>query len=182
MSVALLIIDQQQGIDHPKWGPRNNPQAGDVILAVLASWRERDWPVFHIVHRSAEPDSVFWPGQAGYELKAAFQALKGEYLIEKSVPCAFVNNSIEQQLNDLNVESIVIVGAATNNSVESTARTAGNLGFKVTILEDACFCFDKADYFGSKRSAREVHAMSLANLHDEYATVMHSNTYLTKFS
>lgn len=180
MRAALLIIDQQLGIDYPKWGPRNNPQAGLVMLELLALWRERGWPIFHIKHRSSAADSVFWPQQAGFELKTQFQPIKGEYLIEKTVPCAFINNAIEQDLNNLAVDSVFIVGAATNNSVEATARTAGNLGFKVTVLEDACFCFDKSDYFGNKRSAAEVHAMSLANLHNEYATVLHSSDYLAQ--
>ena len=67
---------------------------------------------------------------------------------------------------------MVIVGVATNNSVESTARTAGNLGFAAWVAEDACFTFDKADYFGTLRTAEEVHGMSLGNLDGEYATVV----------
>ena len=69
-------------------------------------------------------------------------------------------------------DRLVIVGVATNNSVESTARTAGNLGFDAWVVEDACFTFDKADYFGKAHTAEEVHAMSLGNLHGEYATVV----------
>jgi hypothetical protein len=68
---------------------------------------------------------------------------------------------------------LIIVGVATHNSVESTARTAGNLGFDAWVAEDACFTFDKADLFRHlARSAEEVHAMSLGNLHGEYATVV----------
>jgi hypothetical protein len=33
---------------------------------------------------------------------------------------------------------------------------------------------DKADYFGNAHSAGEVHAMSLGNLHGEYATVVNT--------
>ena len=178
MSVALLIIDQQQGIDHPKLGQRNNPHAEAVMLKVLAHWRDHKWPVFHIVHRSAEVDSVFWPHQSGFSLKPLFLPEQGEYLIEKTVPCAFVKNTTEQDLQRLKVYSLLIVGVATNNSIESTVRTASNLGFAVTVLEDACFCFDKRDYFGKACSAAQVHAMSLANLQGEYATVLHSNDYL----
>ncbi|GFM53508.1 hypothetical protein PSCICE_47750 [Pseudomonas cichorii] len=67
---------------------------------------------------------------------------------------------------------MVIVGVVTNNSVESTARTGGNLGFEVIVVHDACFTFDGKDFFGAPRSAEEVHAMSLGNLHGEYATVL----------
>jgi nicotinamidase-related amidase len=66
----------------------------------------------------------------------------------------------------------VIVGVSTNNSVEATARTAGNLGFRTMVVSDATFCFDKTDYEGTHRAAAEVHAMSLANLDGEYAQIM----------
>ena len=54
------------------------------------------------------------------------------------------------------------------------------LGFKVQVIEDACFAFAKTDYFGTRRTAEEVHAMSLANLQGEYAEVIDSQVFLHK--
>lgn len=169
---ALLVIDQQKGIEHPKLGPRNNPNAEQVILALLAQWRRQNWPIVHIKHRSTEPESVFWPHQQGFDFRPEFIPEAGELVIEKATPCAFTHTDLQQQLNRLGIGNIVVTGVATNNSVEATARTGGNLGFVVHVIEDGCFCFAKADFFGQARSADEVHAMSLANLHDEYATVI----------
>lgn len=171
MKTALLIIDQQKGIDHPKLGIRNNPRAEEVMLKLLAIWREKAWPIFHIIHRSTDSESVFWPHQEGFEHKREFCPTEGETLVEKSVPCAFINNVLEQSLKSNSVSALVIVGVATNNSVESTARTGGNLGFDVTVIEDGCYTFEMDDFFGKPRSAHEVHAMSLANLDGEYAVV-----------
>jgi len=42
----------------------------------------------------------------------------------------------------------------------------------VIVPHDGCFTFDQADFFGTPHSAQEVHAMSLGNLHGEYATVL----------
>lgn len=106
--------------------------------------------------------------------------MAGEIVVEKSVPCAFINNTLADQLNEVNARNIVIVGAATNNSVEATARTGGNLGFSVYVVEDACFAFEKHDFDGVYRSAQEVHAMSLANLNGEYAQVLKSDEILAK--
>jgi nicotinamidase-related amidase len=50
-------------------------------------------------------------------------------------------------------------------------RSAGNLGFAVTVAADACFTFARPDHKGVPRSADEVHAMSLANLAGDYATI-----------
>jgi nicotinamidase-related amidase len=75
-------------------------------------------------------------------------------------------------LREQDAQALVVVGVSTNNSVESTVRSAGNLGFKTYVVSSACFAFEKDDFFGQSRSADEVHAMSLANLHGEYATVI----------
>lgn len=63
------------------------------------------------------------------------------------------------------------MGVSTNNSVESTARSAGNLGFVTTVASDGTFAFAKKDYNGVARSAEDVHAMALANLDGECASV-----------
>ncbi len=103
---------------------------------------------------------------------ATVRAAGGEWLVQKQVPDAFSGTHLEEDLRRAGIGQLVIVGVATHNSVESTARTAGNLGFDTWVVEDACFTFDKSDYFGNARSAADVHAMSLGNLHGEYATVV----------
>ena len=173
-NAALIIIDQQKGILHPRLGRRNNPQAEERMLELLALWRLRGRPVVHVQHLSRSPDSVFWPEQSGVEFQPRFAPQNGEWLIQKQVPDAFCASGLEAQLREAGIGQLIIVGVATNNSVESTARTAGNLGFDTWVVEDACFTFDKADYFGTPRTAEEVHGMSLGNVHGEYATVVSS--------
>lgn len=178
--IALMIIDQQLGIDSTSLGQRNNPQAQSNILALLQLWRKQHWPIVHVRHKSTEADSVFWLDQAGYQFKPEFTPRAGEILITKSVPCAFINTDLAQQLQARNIQQIAITGASTNNSVEASARTGSMLGFKVQVIEDACFAFAKTDYFGTRRTAEEVHAMSLANLQGEYAEVINSRVFLHK--
>ncbi len=177
-NAALIIIDQQKGILHPRLGRRNNPQAEERMLELLALWRLRGRPVIHVQHLSRSPDSVFWPEQDGVEFQERFVPRDGEWLVQKQVPDAFCASVLEAQLREAGIGQLIIVGVATNNSVESTARTAGNLGFDTFVAEDACFTFDKADYFGTPRTAEEVHGMSLGNLHGEYATVVGSSQIL----
>ena len=171
-NATLIIIDQQKGILHPRLGRRNNPQAEDRMLALLGHWRRSGRPIIHVQHLSRSEDSVFWPQQSGVEFQERFQPLPSERLIQKQVPDAFCSTGLEAFLRETGVEQLIIVGVATHNSVESTARTAGNLGFDTWVAEDACFTFDKVDFFGHARSAEEVHGMSLGNLHGEYATVV----------
>lgn len=175
---ALIVIDQQKGILDPRLGRRNNPQAEARMLELLAHWRQQGWPVIHVQHLSHSPTSVFWPAQSGVEFQEAFMPRAGETLIQKRVPDAFCNTGLQAHLQDGGIRQVVVVGVATHNSVEATARTSGNLGFETWVIEDACYTFDKSDFWGEHRSAQTVHAMSLGNLHGEYATVVSSRQVL----
>lgn len=172
---CLMIIDMQQGMSWPQAGTRNNPNAEHEIAELLAHWRANHAPIVHVRHLSKEPDSLFWPEQDGVLFQDALQPLAHELVIDKPVPDAFTYSDLEAQLRKEKIDTLVVVGVSTNNSVESTVRSAGNLGFKTFVVASACFAFAKADFSGRQRSADEVHAMSLANLEGEYASVISQN-------
>jgi nicotinamidase-related amidase len=131
---TLLIIDMQVGMTWPASGARNNPGAESVIRELLESWRARGAPIVHVRHISRTPGSPFWPGQPGVEFQPALVPLDREHVVEKNVPDAFVNTGLERWLHARGETTLVIVGVSTSNSVESTARTAGNLGFTTYVV------------------------------------------------
>ncbi|NVZ50631.1 cysteine hydrolase [Pseudomonas sp. B6002] len=171
-NTALLIIDMQQGMNRPGLGRRNNPDAEQHMQALLAAWRQAQRPIVHIRHISRTPGSVFWPGQPGCEFQPALQPLAHEHVVEKNVPDAFAATGLERWLRTRSIQKLVIVGVITNNSVESTARSGGNLGFEVTVAADACYTFDQTDLSGRVWPAEDVHALSLSNLAMDYARVI----------
>lgn len=175
---ALVLVDLQKGMAAAALPPRNNPRAEEHAASLLAAWRALRAPVVHVRHISRTPGSPFWPGSKGVEFQAAFVPEPEEQVFEKNVPDAFVHSGLERWLRVRGIDGLVMVGVATHNSVESTARTAGNLGFHVTVVADATFTFDKPDFTGMHRTAAEVHAMSLANLAGEYAQVQTTSEVL----
>jgi nicotinamidase-related amidase len=178
---ALLIIDMQKGMSDPMAGKRNNPQTESNIAKLLLRCRTEGAIVVHIRHMSRMLGSPFWPGQPGAEFQEELKPRDNEYVVEKNVPDAFINTGLERWLRVRDVTRVVIVGVSTNNSVEATARTAGNLGFQTSVVSDATFAFDKADYSGKLRLAADVHAMSLGNLQGEYATIVTTDDVLNMF-
>jgi nicotinamidase-related amidase len=175
---ALIIIDMQKGMADfdtgSAAGQRNNPDAERQIARLLAAWRRAGAPVVHVRHISRTPGSLFWPGQPGVEFQDAYTPQDSAHVVEKNVPDCFINTGLERWLRVRGIERLVLVGVSTNNSVEASARTAGNLGFSVQVVHDACFAFAKRDYGGNLRSAEDVHLMALANLDGEYAAVVDS--------
>ncbi len=180
-NAALIIIDVQQAIDQPqwaRWGPRNNLQAEDHIAQLLAAWRATQRLIFHVRHMSREPHSTYRPNQPGNEFKPQVKPLPQESVIEKSTNSAFIGTALEVELRAAAIDTLIITGVITNNSVEATARMAGNLGFNTIVVSDATATFPRPDFNNVLRSADDVHAMSLANLQDEYAAIMTTHEVL----
>jgi len=175
---TLLLIDLQKAVDHPSWGPRNNPGAERTVARLLAAWRARSLPIIHVRHDSNEPASTYRPGQPGHAFKEEATPLPGEPVVAKRTNSAFVGTDLEARLRAAGCRTLVVAGVATSNSVEATVRMAGNLGFRTHLVADACFTFARQDWSGRSRSADEVHDMSLANLDGEYCTVVRSDAVL----
>ncbi len=87
---VLILIDQQKAMSHPKWGPRNNPDAERNIARLLTTWRARELPIIHVKHDSTSPDSPFRPGQEGNDFLPLTAPLPGETVVAKKVHSAFI--------------------------------------------------------------------------------------------
>jgi nicotinamidase-related amidase len=173
-SPVLLIIDAQEGIDNSAYwgGERNNPQAEGNIKLLLDVWRKKQQPVIFIQHASTTLVSPLRKGNPGHDFKDGISPGGHELVIEKSTPCAFIGTNLESTLRHLKASTVVITGFITNNSVESTARTSGNLGFRTFVVSDATATFRKQGVNGEVFDAELVHSISLANLSEEYAEVI----------
>ena len=175
---ALLVIDVQMAIDDPKWGPRNNPGAEAAIAALLAVWRAEGLPIFHIRHDSEQPGSPYRPDSPGHVFKPEAAPLPGEPVTAKRTHSAFVDTDLEAALDAIGATTLVVCGVLTQNSVEATVRAAADIGYRVFLVGDACWAVDVRDLGGRLWPAEDVHALSLANLHGEYAEVVNSETAL----
>lgn len=171
-NAALLIIDVQKGFDDPRWGPRNNPQAEARIAELLAAWRAAGRPVIHVRHNSASPDGLLRFGTPANEAKPEAWELSDEPVHHKSVNSAFIGTALEHELRRDGIDTLVIVGLTTNHCVSTTARMAGNLGFRTLVVSDATATFDRLGLDGRMRPAAEVHASALSDLADEFAEIV----------
>jgi nicotinamidase-related amidase len=173
---VLITIDLQEAIDDRRWGPRNNLEAEANIAALVAAWRAERLPLVHIRHDSVDPASPYAPHGPGHRFKPCAAPLDGETVIGKNANSAFVGTALESLLDELGATTLVLCGALTPNSVEATARHAGNLGYQVFVVADACWAVDKVDLRGMRWPADEVHALSLAHLQGEYASIVDTAT------
>ena len=173
---ALLVIDIQN--DYFPGGAmelEGADAAGARAGKVLDSFRRNGMLTIHVRHLSTRPGSTFFlPGTKGAEIHASVAPKPGETVIEKNFPNSFRNTPLQKRLEELAVRELVVAGMMTHMCVDATVRQAADLGYKVTLLGDACATRTQT-YAGESVPARQVHAAFLAALNGFYAKVINAH-------
>ncbi len=139
---ALVAIDLQKGVAGM---PTAHPM-GEIIgrTAQLArAFRKRGLPVV-LVNVSGmapgrtdaeRPKFSFPPDWT--DLVPELEAQPGDHLVTKERWGAFLGTNLDDILRQHGVSQIVLTGVATSIGVESTARSAYDLGYNVALVVDA---------------------------------------------
>jgi nicotinamidase-related amidase len=75
------------------------------------------------------------------------------------------------------VDELVICGAMSHMCIDATTRAAFDLGFRCTVIENACATRD-LEFKGITIKASKVHAAFMAALAEVYATVVSADAYM----
>ncbi|WP_088102952.1 cysteine hydrolase family protein [Halalkalibacter urbisdiaboli] len=178
---ALIIVDVQKAFDDKKWGERNNLNAEGNISKILQLWREKGWLVIHIQHTSDNPNSVFHPKNKGFTIKEVVEPIYKEVIINKKVNSSFIGTNLEELLKVNEVTTVVITGLTTPHCVSTTTRMSGNLGFDTYLISDATAAFGMKDQNDTYYDAATIHNISLATLHEEFATILTTEQLIDEF-
>jgi nicotinamidase-related amidase len=141
-NAALIVIDLQKGIVGM---PTVHP-AREIIgrTAELArAFRARGLPVV-LVHVTAgapgrtEAGIRNFPRPADWaELVSELDRQPGDHIVTKQRWGAFIGTSLDDYLRQRSVTQVFIAGISTSAGVESTARSAYDLGYNVVLVVDA---------------------------------------------
>ncbi len=174
---ALLMIDVQKGVDVLNYwggptGRRNNLHAETHLRLLLDGWRKRRFPVFYTVHDSREARSPLKLSLPTGRIKEGLEPRDGEIVIRKDVNSGFVGTNLELMLQRQRIHRLVVAGFFTNMCVETTVRTAGNLGYDTYVVADACATSNRVGWDGVDRDAELVHAMAITSMDGEFCTAL----------
>ena len=159
---ALVIIDIQN--DYFPGGKMQlegaEAAAGNAGRA-LEQFRSKRLPIFHVRHLSTRPGATFFiPGTAGVEIHERVRPNSGERATD-----------LDPALKAAGVKELVVAGMMTHMCVDASVRQVADLGYKVTLLGDACATRAQSSG-GESVPARQVHAAFLAALNGFYAKVI----------
>jgi nicotinamidase-related amidase len=141
-TTALIVIDLQKGIATiPTVHPMGKIIARAARLA--DAFRERGLPVVLVNVAgmapgrtdAGRPKFAFPPDWTEFVAELAQQP--GDHVVTKQRVGAFHGTDLDSYLRGRGVTQVVVLGVATSFGVESTARSAYDLGYNVTLVVDA---------------------------------------------
>lgn len=180
MKTGLVIVD----IQNDYFAGGNMALVGMEAAAanasdLLARFRSEGRPLYHVQHLSIRPGATFFlPDTPGAELHETVRPKPGEPLVQKHFPNAFRDTTLLETVRQDGIAHLVICGAMSHMCIDATTRAAFDLGFKCTVIEDACATRDLT-FLGEKVVAKDVHAAFMAALSVPYAGVVSANEYIS---
>lgn len=125
-------------------------RAAGVHVVVVPHHRavENDYSHFrHLtdIQKMGQHNMTFAAGTWGGEFHPEFGPQPGDSVAhEHWAQNGFTNTDLELLLRQLDIDKIIVVGFIANSCVEATARTGMELGYHVTLVEDATAAFSEA--------------------------------------
>src|SRR5262249_43642563 len=155
---ALLVYDMQVGIIRQI---KNGLEIVSRVKLVLEAARTAGLRVFFMRHMSlpkeasgvfqlrmamawqrvntvAEVKPWFLRDSPGFQLAPELSPLPSEVIFDKITMSAFEGTPLDIALRDCGINSLIIVGVATEIGIEPTIRHAADLGYIPIMVTDAC--------------------------------------------
>ena len=168
VTTAVLILDLQNEVIHEKGAFGGTGAAAHAVeqnvvanaARLAAAARSAGATVIHVHHqrsvgadsgRDSKQNAPLWRNMAevdamGTEWSAAphegIVPEPSDVVLHKQRVSAFYGTSLDIKLRGLGVETVLVSGALTNLSVESTIRYGADLGYEMVLVQDACSSFD----------------------------------------
>ncbi|MFY1688943.1 cysteine hydrolase family protein [Plantactinospora sp. WMMB782] len=137
-SRALVVIDVQESFrQRPIWSVTSNPEIADRVRRLTEAFRAAGDLVVWVLHTEPGTGDVFDPALGFVRLMDGLEPGPGEPVLHKTSHNAFTTTNLQQLLTRAGVLEVAVCGIRTEQCVETTARLASDLGYRVTFVTDA---------------------------------------------
>ncbi len=102
---------------------------------------------------------TLWPkGSMEHQIVDRLAPLDHELVVDKNASSPFNGTGIDQILRNLQLDTLVLAGMATDMCVETTARDAADRGYNVIVVEDAVATFFEPHHNAALSAMSRVYA------------------------
>ena len=168
---SLVMIDLQNTYREGVMTLEGVEPAIQEAAALLKRAREAGIPIFHVQH-DAGAGSPYDLGDRIGAIADEVAPHAGEETIVKNYPSAFVGTELQEKLMATGSKDLILTGFMTHMCVNSTARSAFNLGFRPTVVASTTATRNLPGPDGSVVSAAALQQASLAALGDLFAVIV----------
>ena len=141
-------------------------KAAQNAALVLNHFRKNNALVIHVKHKV----------KSGGDIYKTVTPFENEKVVTKSEVSCFNGTDLDEFLQSKGITQVILVGMQTHMCLEGGTRAAYDLGYKCTVIHDACATRDLK--FGETTvKAADVQASTLATL-KSYARVIDLKEYL----
>jgi len=176
---ALILIDiQNDYFPGGKWPLSGIDASADRASRVLEAARKAGDLVIHVRHEFPTAEAPFFtPGSDGAKIHPKVAQLGSEAVVLKHQVNAFRDTDLKAILDRNGIDEVVICGAMSHMCVDAGTRAASDLGYKCTVIHDACATRDQ-EFQGAVVPAKDVHAAFMAALQFGYASLVSTEEYV----
>ncbi len=188
---ALLVFDMLNDFIKPG-APLENVEVREILLprlkTLIPACRAKGITIIYTSHGHRPDGSDVgimverWPsvrerralikGTEGVKVYSEIAPQEGDVVIEKNRYSAFYGTDLEIVLKTKGIDTLIIVGAATNIGCESTARDAAIRDYKVIFASDGNIARDMPDLGWGPVPKEIVQKAVLTTLAHAFATVI----------
>lgn len=148
---ALILVNINNG-----FARSDSPVGGDFSRVIgqnkrlLSVFRQRDLPIFftsvvfddakilELFFQRASDFEIFQAGTRWVEIVHELERRKDEPVIEKASPSGFKDTCLAERLEQSNVDTLVVSGLGTSESIKATVLDGLRLKYPVFVPYEAC--------------------------------------------
>jgi nicotinamidase-related amidase len=160
---ALVVVDLQIRVVGLQTAPRTGADVVRQAMRLTDALRDKGGLV--VIVQVERPDGD--PQPPGSELVSEMRPRPGDLLITKHTWGAFHETGLHEELRKRGITTLALAGIATNFGVESTARAASELGYRLLLVEDAMAGLDA-----------DAHAFAITTIFPHLGTVCSTDELL----
>jgi nicotinamidase-related amidase len=180
---VLIVIAMQRDYFAGGRSPlRDMERALERTARLIVMFRANAMPVIHVRHLEHDPAVGFLlEGTPGADIDPRVAPQGEDVLITKHYPNAFRDTNLAKVLHVQGAKELFFCGATSNRCIDSTVRAAFDMGYRCTVIEDACAAAD-LEFGGKAIPALLVHGVFMAALACACGEVVDLKTFSARMS
>lgn len=178
---ALVLIDIQNFYFEEGSLKLYKPEeAAKNAKNLIDYFRENNLDIIHVKHFMGKMSGYSKSTKELVQINDLVSPSSDEKVVTKVQPNSFYKTDLDKILKENEIKTVVLAGMMSNVCVESTARYASELGYKVIVADDACTT-KGVSYNGKDFDAVTIHEACMAILNDTFAKVTTSKKIIDEF-